>query len=198
MLRSTLMAALLAVAVAAPSIAVAQSPKIAIVDVEKVMMASDHWKSAVDVLKADLAQRQAALEKRKEELAVKREKLDAQRAISDPNTFAKQEEAFYGEAQELSGQIMKGQQELSAREQKLTEQMLARVEAIVRDLAAAGEYDFVFETGTKDMPSVLYSQKSLDITPKVIAEYQKRFKDKPLDLTPPKAAASKQPAPTKK
>jgi Skp family chaperone for outer membrane proteins len=186
MLRSTLMATLFAVAVSAPSIAAAQSPKVAIVDVEQVMVQSGHWKSAVDALQADLTARQGNLEKRKEELRIKREKLDAQRAISDPRMLEKQEEEFYADAQKLSGEIMKGQQELSAREKKLTEQMLARVESIVRDLGQSGEYDFVFETGTKEMPSVLYSQPGIDITPKVVAEYQKRFKDKPLDLTPPK------------
>jgi Skp family chaperone for outer membrane proteins len=159
----------------------AAAGRFAVVDVEGAMNSIDHWKTAVAALQKQRAEKQATLEAKQKELKQKKEKLDAQKAVSDPKATAPLEEELYKDAQVLTESFMKSQQELTAREKKLAEQMLGRIEAIVRDIATAGEYDFVFETGTKEAPNVLYSQKSLDITNRVVEEYKKRFKDKPLE-----------------
>lgn len=156
------------------------APKFAVVDVQAAMEATDHWKSAVAVLQKDRLAKQSMLEAKQKELRAKKDQLEAQKAVSDPNTIAKKEEELYKDAQILTEGFMRSQQELTVKEKRLTDQMLARVELIVRDLATAAEYDYVFESGTKEVPNVLYSPKKFDITQKVIAEYAKRYKDKPL------------------
>lgn len=181
MLRFPSFAVLLAAALALPSVALADAPRLAVVDVEATMNATDHWKKAKADLEKDKAGKQTSLELRQRELRAKKEKLDAQRAVSAPGQIEPQEEALAKDVQNLTENFMKSQQDLTAREKKLTDAMLSRIEGIVRDIAAAGEYDFVFETGTKESPNVLYMKANIDITQKVIAEYQKRFKDKPLE-----------------
>jgi Skp family chaperone for outer membrane proteins len=160
---------------------IAQPPKLAIVDVQHAMDATPHWKQAVSVLQKQRAEKQSALEAKQKELKQKKEKLDAQRAVSDPNTSAEAEEALMKDADELTQGFLQSQKELTEREKKYTDQMLSRIELIVRDLALEGNYDFVFESGNKDNPNVLYAPKAADLTQRVISEYIKRFKDKPLE-----------------
>ena len=45
-----------------------------------------------------------------------------------------------------------------------------------------GDFTFVFETGTDADPNVLFASKTTDLTQKVVAQYKKRFKDKPLEM----------------
>ena len=75
---------------------------------------------------------------------------------------------------------MANQQQLSILEKKVTDQMLTRLEAIVREVAAQGDYSFVFDAGSDEKPNVLHAKRSIDITKQVIKLYKKHFGDKPL------------------
>ncbi len=172
----------LAVGLAAVPASAPAAPKFAVVDVEAVFEASGHWKKAVGALQKEMDEKQKALEARQKQLRERKEKLDAQKAVSDPNTSSAAEDELYKDGQEMMQGFLSTQQKLKDREKKMTDQMLSRVEIIVRDIAANGDYDFVFESGPKEKPNVLYAPKSHDITPKVIEEYKKRFKDKPLEM----------------
>jgi Skp family chaperone for outer membrane proteins len=173
---------LLSLCVLSVSEARAADPKIAVVDIEAVMNATDHWKKVVAVLQKERTEKQSKLEAKQKELKEKKDKLDAQKAVSDPKVIAAQEELLYKDAQVLTQGFMKSQKELTDREKKATDGMLARIEAIVRELALAGDYDFVFEAGSTLGPNVLYTPKKHVITDKVLEQYNKRFKDKPLDI----------------
>lgn len=163
-------------------VAEAATPKVGVVDIEAVMNATDHWKKVRTVLEKDRTEKQAKLEAKQKELKDKKDKLDAQKAVSDPKIAAAKEEELYKEAQDLTQGFMKTQQELVTREKKVNDQMLTRIEAIVRDIAAQDDLDFVFEKGGKDQPNVLFAPKKNDLTQKVVDQYNKRFKDKPLEL----------------
>jgi Skp family chaperone for outer membrane proteins len=164
--------------VAAP--ALAGGPKFAVVDVQAAFEASPHWKTAVAKLQKTRADKQSALESKQKDLRARKEKIDAQKAVSDANTALAAEEELYRDAQELTQGFLETQQKLTEEEKKLTDVMLQRIELIVRDIAIEGAFDFVFEAGTKENPNVLYAPKGTDITHRVIEEYKKRFKDKPL------------------
>jgi outer membrane protein len=155
---------------------------IAVVDVQKVMESSKHWKDATAKLEKDRASRQAALEGKQKVLKDRKDKIDAAKAVSAPNATMPDEEKLLTEAQQLTQEYMQSQQELLALEKKVTDEMLSRVEGLVRQMASEADYAFVFEVGNKDTPNVLYSAPSLDITDRVIQSYDKYFKDKPLDL----------------
>ncbi len=160
----------------------ATAGELAVVDVQKVMAATKHWKDAVAVLEKDRVTRQTELELKQKELKARKEKIDAARAVSSPGATATSEEELMRDAQLLSQAFMQSQQGLAQLEKRATDQMLGRVETIVRELAVQGEYAFVFEAGTEEAPNVLYSNPKIDITDRVIQLYDKYFKDKPLEL----------------
>ena len=159
--------------------------KTAVVNVEKVMNATEHWKSAVGQLEKERKLKQASLESKQKELRDRKEKLDAKKAVSDPNSTIKDEEQLFKDAQELTQAFLMQQQELTNWEKRITEAMLERVELVVREVALTGDYEFVFEVGPEQTPNVLYADKKIDITQKVIDTYQKRYKGKALDIKKP-------------
>ncbi len=152
----------------------------AVVNVSKVMEASPHWKKAVGVLEKQRKEKQTLLESEQLKLKDRKKKIDEMRVVISPDKLAGKEEALFKDAQALTQRFMQEQQVLARQEKHLTDQMLSRVELLVREIALQGEYSFVFETGTDAAPNVLYSSPKLDITPRVIKLYQKRYKDKPL------------------
>src|SRR5688500_8441763 len=156
--------------------------KTAVVDVEKVMNSTEHWKSAVAELEKDRKLKQAALESKQKELKDRKEKLDALKAVSAPNATIKEEEQLFKDAQELTQAFLMQQQELTTWEKRITEAMLERVELVVREVALTGDYEFVFEVGPEQTPNVLYSSKNIDITQRVVDMYAKRYKGKALDI----------------
>ncbi len=160
-------------------------PKTAVVNVEKVMNSTDHWKSAVAELEKDRKARQAALEAKQKELRDRKAKLDAKKAVSDPNATLQEEQALFKDAQDLTQQFLTQQQELGDWEKRITDAMLERVELVVREVATIGDYEFVFEVGPEQTPNVLYADAKIDITQKIIETYGKRYKGKPLDIKKP-------------
>lgn len=167
----------------APAGALAK-PKIevAVVDVRKAMEATKHWKDAYSKLEKERTSRQALIEAKKAELKEKKEAFEAKKAVSDPSAIAGEEEALYREAGMFMQQFQLSQQQLTYLEKQLADQMLSRLEAVVRQLSAENDYDFVFETGFDGEPNVLWSRKGVDITKKVTAAYKKLYKGKPLEM----------------
>ena len=155
--------------------------KFGVVDVQRVMKRTPHWKQAVKVLEKDRKAKQSDLETKQKELRVKKEKLDKQKAVADPKLVASEEEKLLQQAQLLTQTFMQTQQQLTAIEQKISQEMLARIEILVRELALAGDYAFVLETGTPGKPNVLYAGDALDLTAQVLTAYKKRFGKKSLE-----------------
>ncbi|MBI2377519.1 MAG: OmpH family outer membrane protein [Deltaproteobacteria bacterium] len=156
-------------------------PKVGVVDVQRVMASVPEWTSAIDSLKTDLEKRRSKLEADQAVLKQKKDQLDQKRAVSDPKAMAEEERKLGEDTQKFTQGFMAAQQELSEREARLKEAMLARVERVVFSIAGKGEYTFVFETGTDDAPNVLYAAPGTDLTNEAIAEYKAQFGGKKLE-----------------
>jgi len=175
---------LAAILLCAPAAASAEV-SVAVVDVRKAMEGTKHWKDAYGKLDKERTSRQTIIEAKKAELKQKKEALEAKKAVSDPKAIAAEEEALYNEAGMFMRQFQMSQQELTYLEKQLADQMLTRLEAVVRQLSSEKGYDFVFEKGLENEPNVLWAKKKVDITKQVARAYKKLFKDKPLKMPQP-------------
>ncbi len=176
--RFLMMAALLAL----PQLAEASDLKIGVVDMQTAVKATKHYKDALAAVKKERTERQAVLEAQKVTLGEKKQQLDAQKAVSDPSKSVEAEEKLEIEKQKLARAFMQFQQELIGFEKRLTEQLLGRMEVVVREVAATNGYTYIMERGEESDFNVLYAKPNLDITKKVISTYQKRFGKKALNL----------------
>ena len=170
---------ILGLLLAGPAAALA-APKVGVVDVREAMKQTDHWKDAYDKLEKEKAQRQVMIEAEKTKLRTKRDALEAKKAVSDPAALAAEEEALAMEAQKFMREFQMNQQILTVMEQQLADEMLKRIEAVVKQLSQEMDLDFVFEAGFDGKPNVLYSAKGVDITDQVAAAYKKFYKGQPL------------------
>ncbi len=157
--------------------------KVAVVDVQEVMEATAHWKEAVNRLEAERVSRQAVLEKKQKELRKKNDQISAKAAVVAPEALLEEKEQLQRDAAELTEAFMQNQKALTYLEQGVTDMMLTRVNAVVRQISVQEDYDFVFETGPEAAPNVWYAQGKIDITKRVTQAYEKAYKDKPLDFS---------------
>lgn len=157
--------------------------KVAVVDVQKVMEATGHWKEAVQRLETERTARQAVLEKKQKELRKKNEQIEAKAAVVAPDALLAEKEELQRDAAQLTEAFMQNQRALTALEQEVTGMMLTRVNAVVQQIAQQEDYAFVFETGPENAPNVLFSQRRIDITKIVTQTYEKAYKGKPLDFS---------------
>lgn len=168
----------LALLIATP--ALAGGPKLGVVNVQKVMEAIPAWKKAMESLKKDFEAKKTSLDARQAGLQKQKEQLEAKRMVSDPKAIAEEEQKFAQSANEFRTEFMTAQQDISMRETKLKESVLARIEQVVAVVAQEGDYDYVFETGPEEQPNVIYSAKQSDLSQKVVEAYKKAFGDKPI------------------
>lgn len=162
---------------AAPS-AEAASKTFAVFNSQKAMESTKHFKSAKKALQKQLKTRQTALEARQSKLKERRDALEAKKAVSTSDGLLEEERKLVADEQRLSQAAMRSRQELGLFERKLKEQLFARLEVAVQEVATKNEHEFVIDAG-----KVIYNKPALDITRKVIKAYKARFGDKPLDLS---------------
>lgn len=158
----------------------AAAQSVAVVNLRAAMEATSHWKNAWAGLTKDRDRRQKALEPKQKALANKAKQLEAQRAVSSPAAVAPQVQKLMQDRQALEQSFLKDQRELTLREKKLTDQMLQRMQLVIRELASSKGYDYVFELNSVSGPNVLYHKAGLDVTKAVSALYKKRFGKTPL------------------
>lgn len=158
----------------------ASAQSVAVVDLRKAMEATAHWKKAWSALEKDRDKRQKVLQPKQEALAKKAKQLEAQRAVASAASIAPQLQALMQERQALEQGFVKEQRELTLREKRITDQMLQRMELVIRELATQKNYDFVFEMSQSTGPNVLYNKSGTNITKQVSALYKKRFGKTPL------------------
>lgn len=161
----------------APAAAQAQKTW-AVFDSRRAIESTTHFKDAKAAMEKALKGRQDGLEVKKKQLEGRREEIEAKKAVSSSATLKDQERQLLQEQQTLAQEFMKARQELGLYEQKLKEQLFARLELAVREVAILKENTFVVDAGR-----VLYYKPAIDITEDVVAAYNRRFGDKPLDLS---------------
>lgn len=164
-------------ALLAPSVSAAADSTWAVFDSKRAMEATTHFKAAKAALDKEVEARETTFEAKKAELKAKEEELEGLRAMAAPEALAEQERSLIRKRQQLAQLFYRSQQELARFDRKLKQQLFVRLEAAVREVATEGDHLFVI-----DASKVLYHRPYIDITDAVIARYEERFGDKPLDL----------------
>ncbi len=184
----------LALLVATPTAAIAQTRGVATVDVKGAMKATKHWKEAFDALTKKKTELETKLEKTRTELKGKVDALVVQRDVLAPVMFREKMGELEKERVALAQELYRSQQILALMERELAGQMVKRIELVVRGLALEKELLLIVDSGDENQPNVLYQKKGTDITKTVVESYEKLFGDKPLRVpefpeAPPPAAS---------
>lgn len=158
--------------------------KIAIVDLQAVLDTSVRGKSAKDGLRKlglelqeQIKSKRGFKEKREVELQQLRTEMRTQSPLLNEKARVAKQEAFRKKARELkrfiddtNNFIEDAMQEFREKEAVATRRLLVEVRKIVQEVGKQAGYTLVLE-GNESAALVLYNEKSIDITPKVIQRY---------------------------
>ncbi|WP_181198378.1 OmpH family outer membrane protein [Enhygromyxa salina] len=153
--------------------AVPETKKLALVDLQRVLMETTQGKSAKKNLEKAVAKSSAKLERKAADLQKQYEDLQAKAAmLSESELMRRQQELMVAE-QELQELYAAAQEDLAKKEGLLMEKIYKNASAIVKTMAKNEGIHVVL---VRSELTVLYANPQLDITNKVIVAYDKKFK----------------------
>ncbi len=147
----------------------ALAEKFAVVDVQRAVTETEDGMRAKATLKKLFEQRQTELSKAEQGLGQQKQALEKDRATLTRDQYAQRLEALQREAMKLQQQMMVYQQELAKKQGELLEKIHRGIMAIIRRIATQDGYDLVV-----DRNAVPYARTDLDITDRVITQYNKQ------------------------
>lgn len=161
----TLAAALLVSAVAPRVYA---QVKIAVVDMQRAINETEDGRKAKAQLKKLFDARQKTLDKQQNDLKVLKESIEKQKSVLSREALAKKAEEYQKAFVELQGTYVEYQKELAAKEGELTQDIVARMQEILRRMGQREGYSLILE---RSESGVVFVPSNLDLTDQLIQRY---------------------------
>lgn len=153
--------------------AVPETKKIALIDLQRVLLETSQGKKSTQDLEKAVAKSTAKLERKAADLQKQYEDLQAKAAmLSEAELMRRQQELMLAE-QELQELYAGAQEDLAKKEALLMEKIYKNASAIVKTMAKSEDIQIVL---VRSELTVLYANPQLDVTNKVIVAYDKKFK----------------------
>lgn len=141
---------------------VAADLNIAVLDTQRALVESEEAKTLVDKINRELKQEEADAKKLSDEIRTMQEKLNKDGEVMSASEKRKTQKSIEDKQIDLQFMVNKLQKELNDRRQELLQQMVPKVDAVLKDLIELEGYDFILERG-----SLRYANPKHDITRKV-------------------------------
>ncbi len=149
--------------------------KIGYFDVKHIITEVDDAKAKKAELQSEFNQKQKQLDDRKNDIEKLQGELKAKSAVLSQSA----KEQMQGELQQKMGEaqqlFMQLQQELGQKEQTVLGELIQRLEPVVREVAEANSYTYVFE---KNEAGLFYAPAGHDLTSELIRKYNLRYPSK--------------------
>ncbi len=172
-MRNVPVLAAIALAIAVPQASRAAELKIGYVNLQQAVSEVDEGKAARDTLKKEFDAKQKTLDDKQNELKRMKEDLDKQMVVMSDD--AKREKAIeferkVNELQQLYGQMQKDLQE---RERDMMKVIFDKMEAVIKDIATAEGYGYVFE---QQNAGLMVAPQSANMTQELVRRYNAKYK----------------------
>jgi outer membrane protein len=159
--------------VALPSVATAAAAptveRLAMVDLQRLLTETSHGKRAKKKLENELKSKQQKLDKTRARLEGEVAKLQRMTGAA----LQKKQEQLQAESTQWQQDAMQFEQDLAQNENQMLEDIYSKAHAIVKKIAKEQGLGLVL---IRDQMTVLYVERSLDITEEVIKRYNKAHK----------------------
>ncbi|MFO7561250.1 MAG: OmpH family outer membrane protein [Enhygromyxa sp.] len=153
--------------------AVPDAKKVALVDLQRVLLETSQGKSAKQDLEKAVAKSTAKLERKAADLQKQYEDLRAKATMLKESELYKRQQDLMTAEQELQQLYAEAQEDLAKKEGLLMEKIYKNASTIVNKMAKEEGIQIVL---IRSELTVLYANPQLDITNKVIVAYDKQFK----------------------
>lgn len=151
----------------------ANSPKLATVDIQQILLESKAGKQAKEKVEAERNLRQKELAAREEEVKKLQRELDKQASILSEAARKEKQEAIERKMRDLRRMYDDFNRELQKKENELIRELLKEVAAIIRDYGKQKGYSLILERG---QAAVIYAADEIDLTKEILSLYDAKTK----------------------
>jgi len=151
--------------------AVAETPKIGYVDLQRALNESDAGKRAKEEFKSQVDKLQGGLKRQKEDLERMKDQLEKKGLVMKEQERAKLEEEYRRKLRDFERSYKDSQADLQRKDNELTGAILKELQDIIRAYGEREGYTVILEATSS---AVLYGSRSADLTDTVMQEYNRR------------------------
>ncbi len=151
--------------------AVAETPKIGYVDLQRALNESDAGKRAKEEFKTQVDKLQGGLKRQKDDLERMKDQLDKKGLVMKESERAKLEEEYRKKLRDFERSYKDSQADLQRKDNELTGAILKELQEIIRAYGEREGYTVILEATSS---AVLYGSRSADLTDTVMQEYNRR------------------------
>ncbi len=163
--KAWLMAAVFASVIVIAGAAGAEGPRIAVVDVNKILNESTAGKAAKLRIEARYEELKKKVEDKQEEARKVKEEIDKQKILLGKEKLKEKEDALNGKIAELRQLTQEAEKEMQTRQGEQTREVLKIVEAQMEKIVAAEKIDLVLD---RTQGGIVHFSPAMDITDKVL------------------------------
>ncbi|MGE0763489.1 MAG: OmpH family outer membrane protein [Bdellovibrionales bacterium] len=147
--------------------------KIGYVDMQKAIQETSAGKKAKKDLEADYNKKKKEIEKKEADLKKMNEDLEKKAMVLSDEVRAKKQQDMQAEMLKYRELVGKSQMDIQKREQELTKPIIEGLRKIMADIAEKDGYTVILERSEQ---SVMWAKKDIDLTARMIAEFEKAKK----------------------
>jgi outer membrane protein len=171
-MKRLLAAAIAVLAVAAPRASRAEA-KIGYVNLQEAVTTVDEGKAARDQLKKEFDAKQKMLDDKQNELKRMKDDLDKQMVVMSEETKREKAMEFEKKVMDMQQVYQQMQKDLQDKEREMMKGIFDKMEAIIKEIAAAEGFAFVFE---QQNAGLIVAPPANNMTAEVIRRYNAKYK----------------------
>ena len=145
--------------------------KLGFIDMQKAIQETAAGKKAKKDLEEEFTKKKKDLDKREGEIKKMGEDFEKRSMAMNEESRLKKQNEIRGEMAKYQELAAKSQMEIQKRERDLTAPIVTKLRGILEEIAKKEEFTAVFE---KSEQSVMWAKKDLDLTERVVKEYDKK------------------------
>ncbi|MDZ4677868.1 MAG: OmpH family outer membrane protein [Oligoflexia bacterium] len=145
--------------------------KIGYIDMQKAIQTTDAGKKAKKELETEFNSKKKDLQDKEKDLKKLSEDLEKKSMVLSDEVKQKKQLEFQEEMIKYRDLVGKSQLAIQERERNLTQPILEKLRSIIGDIGEKESYTVILE---KAENSVLWAKKKIDLTDRVIAEFNKK------------------------
>ena len=164
--------AAVALALAVPHAARAAELKIGYVNLQQAVTEVEEGKAARDVLKKEFDQKQKMLDDKQNELKRMKDDLDKQMVVMSDDAKREKAMEFERKVNEMQQVYVQMQKDLQEREREMMKVIFDKMEAVIKDIATAEGYTYVFE---QQNAGLMVAPPQANMTQELVRRYNAKY-----------------------
>lgn len=149
--------------------------KLGYIDMQKAIQETSSGKKAKKDLEEDFNKKKKEIEKKEADLKKMNEDFEKKALVLSDDIRQKKQQELQGEMMKYREMVGKSQMDIQKREVDLTKPIIESLRKIVDDIAQKENFTVILERSEQ---GVMWAKKDIDLTARVVAEYEKQTKKK--------------------